>query len=40
MADQITTVSKSRLSRLAGKVMSPDMQSVDAAVRLQLGLAD
>jgi mRNA interferase MazF len=40
MADQLTTVSKSRVSRLAGRVIGPDMQSVDAAMRLQLGLSD
>jgi len=40
MADQLTTVSKGRLSRLAGMVSREDLQGVERAIRVQLGLAD
>jgi mRNA interferase MazF len=38
MADQITTASKARLKERAGRLSSRDMDSLDQAVRLQLGL--
>jgi mRNA interferase MazF len=40
MADQLTTVSKLRLFRKAGKISSADMDAVDHAIRVQLGLVD
>lgn len=38
LADQLTTVSKSRLSNIEGKLSSADMNKVEQAVRVQLGL--
>jgi len=38
MADQIVTVSKKRLQKLAGRLSSSDMTAVDRAIRVQLGL--
>jgi mRNA interferase MazF len=38
MADQITTVSKLRLSNRAGRLTDKEMRSVERAVKLQLGL--
>ena len=38
MADQLTTVSKVRLSRIVGRVTRSEMQRVEAAIRVQLGL--
>lgn len=38
MADQIMTVSKQRVSNLFGTVSPDDMQKVEAAVRLHLGI--
>jgi mRNA interferase MazF len=38
MADQITTVSKLRLTNRAGLLSSDDMRNVERAVKLQLGL--
>jgi len=38
MADQIATVSKKRLQRLAGRLSSSDMTAVDRAIRVQLDL--
>jgi mRNA interferase MazF len=38
MADQLTTVSKLRLLNRAGRVSSSDMQKVERAIRVQLGL--
>ena len=38
MADQLTTVSKSRLINLIDKLTSSDMKKVEKAVKLQLGL--
>jgi mRNA interferase MazF len=38
MADQLTTVSKSRLTGLAGRLTDEEMQGVEQAVRVQLGL--
>ena len=37
MADQIVTVSKKRLQKLAGRLSSSDMTAVDRAIRVQLG---
>ncbi len=39
MADQLMTADKSRLTSKAGELSKPDMQAVEAAIRLQLGLA-
>ncbi len=38
MADQLTTVSKLRLSNRQGRLSASDMQSVEQAVKVQLGL--
>lgn len=38
MADQLTTVSKSRLINLIDKLTSSDMKKIEKAVKLQLGL--
>ena len=40
MADQITTVSKQRLMDRAGRLSGSDMNKVESAVMLQLGLVD
>ena len=40
MADQLTTVSKLRLMNQTGKLSEQDMQKVERAVRVQLGLSD
>src|SRR5260221_12891502 len=37
MADQLTTVSKSRLLNLAGNISKADIQKVEQAVKRQLG---
>ncbi len=39
MADQLTTVSKLRVIDLAGRLTNSDLQRVEDAMRLQLGLA-
>jgi mRNA interferase MazF len=39
MADQLTTVSKTRLISRIGRVSVRDMQQVERAVRVQLGLS-
>ena len=39
MADQLTTVSKIRMSGLAGRLSSPDMQKIEDVIKVQLGLA-
>ena len=39
MADQLTTVSKGRLSEQLGKLSQEDMNSVERVVALQLGLS-
>jgi len=39
MADQLATVSKSRLSACVGRLTPDDMQRVGEAVKVQLGLA-
>ena len=39
MADQLMTADKVRLKSRLGELSKPDMQAVEAAIRLQLGLA-
>lgn len=39
LADQLTTVSKSRLSNMEGKLSSADMKKVEQAIKVQLGLS-
>ena len=39
MADQLTTVSKLRLSNLMGRLSAQDMVGVEGAIKVQLGLA-
>lgn len=38
MADQLTTASKQRLTRLAGALSEDDVAAVERAIRVQLGL--
>ena len=38
MADQLTTVSKARIGAFFGKLSDGDIENLDAAVRLHLGL--
>ena len=38
MADQLATVSKTRLFRCAGALSAKDMQRVEEAVKIQLGI--
>jgi mRNA interferase MazF len=38
MADQLITVSKSRLQHMLGRVSLPDMADVERAIKVQLGL--
>jgi mRNA interferase MazF len=38
MADQLTTVSKIRLTMLAGKMANSDVEKVENAIKIQLGL--
>ena len=38
MADQLTTVSKARLSDVVGRLSGSDMRKVERAMRVQLGL--
>lgn len=38
MADQLTTASKERLTRQTGKLSPADLEAVERAVRVQLGL--
>jgi mRNA interferase MazF len=40
MADQLTTVSKLRLSHQVGRLTQSDMRKVEHSVRVQLGLLD
>jgi mRNA interferase MazF len=40
MADQLTTVSKLRLLRRAGRISDADMDAVERAMRIQLGLSE
>jgi len=37
LADQLTTVSKLRLSNMAGRLSDADLQRVEQAIKLQLG---
>ena len=39
MADQITTVSKTRLANLFGNISSDDLQKVEKAIRTQLAMS-
>ena len=39
MADQLTTVSKTRLANLVGRLADADMRKIEQAIRSQLGLA-
>ena len=39
MADQLTTVSKLRLSRIAARLTAQELKGVEYAIRVQLGLA-
>jgi mRNA interferase MazF len=39
MADQLTTVSKSRLVSLVGRLSKADIQEVEQIIKMQLGLA-
>lgn len=39
MADQLTTVSKLRLSNMAGRLFGNDLQEVERVIKLRLGLA-
>jgi mRNA interferase MazF len=38
MADQLTTVSKTRLQNPVGRLSKTDMQAVEQAIKIQLGL--
>ena len=38
LADQITTVSKQRVSNIAGRLSRADVQKIEQAIKLQLGL--
>ena len=38
MADQLTTASKKRLTKRIGRLVPDDMDAVDGAIRIQLGL--
>ena len=39
MADQLTTVSKKRLLNRVGRLSKPDLDGVEQAIKVQLGLA-
>jgi mRNA interferase MazF len=39
MADQLTTVSKTRITNQMGKLSQADMQAVERAIKVQLGLS-
>ena len=39
MADQITTVSKKRLTNTIGKLSKSDLQAVERIIKIQLGLS-
>jgi mRNA interferase MazF len=39
MADQLTTASKQRLMRRAGVLSKADLQAIEQAIRVQLGLS-
>jgi mRNA interferase MazF len=38
LADQMTTVSKQRVSNIAGRLSRADLQEIEQAIKLQLGL--
>ncbi len=38
IADQLTTVSKLRLSNIAGRLLQADMQHLERAIKVQLGV--
>ncbi len=38
MADQLATVSKVRMSQVAGTISDPDMRKIEDAIKLQLGM--
>jgi mRNA interferase MazF len=40
MADQLTTVSKSRLLNRVGRLSGADMNRIEGAIKIQLGLTD
>ncbi len=40
MADQLTTVSKARLGDQLGELSFDDLQRIERAIRIQLGLAE
>ena len=40
MADQLTTVSKTRLQNRLGRLSAPDLAGVERAIKVQLALAD
>ena len=39
MADQLTTVSKTRLVNLVGRLSKADLEGVEQAIKVQLGMA-
>jgi mRNA interferase MazF len=39
MTDQLTTVSKTRLQNLVGRLSKFDLRAIEAAIKVQLGLA-
>lgn len=39
MADQLTTVSKTRLQQILGRVSASDLSCIEQAVKVQLGLS-
>ena len=39
LADQLTTVSKIRLTNASGRLSRPDLQKVERAIMMQLGLS-
>jgi mRNA interferase MazF len=39
MADQLTTVSKKRLTNQMGRISKADLQAVERAIKVQLGLS-
>ena len=39
MADQLTTVSKTRLENLVGHLSEPDLTAIEQAIKVQLGMA-
>jgi mRNA interferase MazF len=39
MADQLTTVSKTRLQQILGRVSASDLTNIERAIKVQLGLS-